>query len=354
MIAFDRTGQQFGSGTYVGDLGEYGIVLTNWHVVNDADGLVHVHFPSGFGSYGAVIAVDDVWDLAAIAISKPRKGVPKLPIARSVPKPGEPLWIVGYGAGAYRMAGGRCLRYLAPQETLEAGLIDLSVNAREGDSGGPILNEDGQVAGVLFGSDYRNTVGSNCVKVQEFLDKALPLFKNLHADPEELFANVERGGPKRRLTDTRKPPVLTPQPRAATSASYGSNTRALGAQVGPSSGTATRQSGRSVETTNRSAERSAVFRQATDTERQSYIRQQSFSTVALPSDEPAVKMVPLNADGVPSDTSNSGQKSKGRADSSADRRSADRRSITGWVFSLLISTPLLIFLLRRSGRSVTK
>jgi hypothetical protein len=208
LIAFEKHGQSFGSGSYIGTSGEYGLILSNWHVVKDCEGLVHVHFPNGFSSFGAVIDSDDKWDLATIVISKPPSGISSIPIAQTVPIPGEPLWIAGHGPGKYRLAAGRCVRYLAREMPTNGTnpiyeIIELSVSARQGDSGGPILNQNGELAGVLFGSDMiRNTAGSYCGRVSQFLLRAAPTLHRLPAQPEGYFSSIEKEGPKRQLRET--------------------------------------------------------------------------------------------------------------------------------------------------------
>lgn len=215
LNAFDQSGQSFGSGSYIGNFDEYGLVLSNWHVVCETDGLVHIHFPCGFSSYGAMILSDNKWDLAMIVVSKPPSSVPPLPIARTMPKPGDPLWIAGHGSGSYRQAGGRCVRYLAPEIPRNGTaplyeIIDLSVHARQGDSGGPILNRDGELAGVLFGSDMvKNTAGSCCERVNRFLHQARPLLENLPRRPEVHFAQTEPQGPRHPLIDSLSNPART-------------------------------------------------------------------------------------------------------------------------------------------------
>ena len=209
IIAFDSTGQSFGTGSYVGTYGEYGVILTNQHVIYDTEGLVHVHFPSGFSSFGAVIRSDKDWDLALVAISKPPQSIRTLPIARTPSKPGDPLWIVGYGSGSYRIAEGRCVRYLAlgtPQDgtTPRNEIMEVSVSARKGDSGGPILNQKGELAGVLFGSDMvRNTAGSFCERVNRFLMETQGDMAGLPSRPEAYFATKEENGPLHSLRESR-------------------------------------------------------------------------------------------------------------------------------------------------------
>jgi hypothetical protein len=51
-------------------------------------------------------------------------------------------------------------------------IVELSAAARHGDSGGPILNSRGEIAGVLFGEGGGRTDGSYCGRVQKFLQLA--------------------------------------------------------------------------------------------------------------------------------------------------------------------------------------
>jgi len=211
IIAFDSSGQSFGTGSYVGTYGEYGVVLTNHHVVCEtgANRLVHVHFPSGFSSFGAVIKTDELWDLALIAISRPPLSIPTLQIARTPSKPGDTLWIVGFGSGEYRMADGRCVRYLAPENPADGSaplyeIMEVSVRARKGDSGGPILNQRGELAGVLFGSDMvQNTAGSYSERVNRFLMETRTGMVRLPERPETYFASIEKEGPVQSLRESR-------------------------------------------------------------------------------------------------------------------------------------------------------
>ena len=206
IIAFEPNGQSFGTGSYVGTHGEYGIVLTNHHVVAEIgrNRLIHVHFPCGFSSFGAVIKTDDFWDLALVVVSKPPVTVPALPITRTPARPGDPLWIAGFGPGTYRIAEGRCVRYLAPDEHSPNEIIEVSVFARKGDSGGPILNQRGELAGVLFGSDMvQNTAGSYSERVNRFLQETQSAMSSLPARPETYFASIERNGPLRSLRESR-------------------------------------------------------------------------------------------------------------------------------------------------------
>jgi S1-C subfamily serine protease len=162
----------YGSGTLVDVRDEYGLVVTNWHVVRDGTGEVEVIFPDGFRSKARPLKVDADWDLAALVIWRPTAAAVKL--AAAAPQPGEQLTICGYGSGNYRAATGRCTQYYAPAENLPQHLVELDVEARQGDSGGPIFNARGELAGVLFGASDGTTFGSFGGRVENFLASLAP------------------------------------------------------------------------------------------------------------------------------------------------------------------------------------
>jgi serine protease Do len=151
---------------------QYGLVVTNWHVVRDGTGEVEVIFPDGFRSKARPLKVDADWDLAALVIWRPTAAPVKL--AATAPQPGEQLTICGYGSGNYRAATGRCTQYFAPKVELPQHLVELDVEARQGDSGGPIFNSRGELAGVLFGATEGTTLGSFGGRVENFLASLAP------------------------------------------------------------------------------------------------------------------------------------------------------------------------------------
>ena len=162
----------YGSGTLIDVRGKFGLVVTNWHVVRDAKGKVEVVFPDGFRSHAKPLKVDADWDLAALVIWRPKLKPVKL--ATKAPKPGDVLTICGYGKGNYREATGRCTQYLAPRVDFPREMVELSVEARQGDSGGPIFNAQGEMAGVLFGASEGTTLGSFGGRVGDFLTSLVP------------------------------------------------------------------------------------------------------------------------------------------------------------------------------------
>lgn len=162
----------YGSGTLVNAQGKHGLVITNWHVVSDAVRPPTVLFADGFRSLAQVVKADRDWDLAALAIWRPQ--VDPVLLATQPPQPGEVLAIAGYGQGPYRLASGRCTNYLAPNTRLPREMVELAVAARQGDSGGPIFNRRGELAGVLWGEGNGYTTGSYCGRVRQFLSGVVP------------------------------------------------------------------------------------------------------------------------------------------------------------------------------------
>lgn len=186
----------FGSGTLVGVNKDHGLVITNWHVVRDGTGLVEVVFPDGFRSNAKPLKVDSDWDLAALVIWRPK--VEPVKIAAQPPHQGDLLTIHGYGRGQYRIATGHCTNYLSPRIDFPHEMVELDVEARQGDSGGPIFNQSGELAGVLFGAGQGTTLGSFAPRVRYFLASAVPDFEHSTA---QALATAERPAPNVLLPD---------------------------------------------------------------------------------------------------------------------------------------------------------
>ncbi len=161
-----------GSGTLVDVRGDRGLIVTNWHVVRGAKGPIVATFPDGFRSAATVLKVDKDWDLAALLIWRPNAA--PIAISTTAPHPGDSLTVAGYGSGDYRAVTGRCTQYVAPGMHMPYEMVEVAAQARQGDSGGPILNERGELAGVLFGAGGGTTSGSFCGRVRWFLDSVWP------------------------------------------------------------------------------------------------------------------------------------------------------------------------------------
>jgi serine protease Do len=152
-----REGQ--GSGVIVD---QQGYVVTNYHVVNGAEA-IHVQLSDGRGTAASVVGGDAMTDLAVLKID-----LPNLIAAEwgdsDVLQVGDLVWAVGspYGldqsltfgvVSAKARRSGSNLTHNAYQEYLQT---DAAVNP--GNSGGPLVNIEGQVVGInaaIFGDAYQ-------------------------------------------------------------------------------------------------------------------------------------------------------------------------------------------------------
>ena len=225
VIAPEHRGASLGSGALVEVTETHGLVVTNWHVVRDAAGPVAVVFPDGFRSAATVMKTDRDWDLAALAVWRPNAR--PITLATEAPQPGEVLTIAGYGRGRYRTAAGRCTQYVSPGNNLPFEMVELSTTARNGDSGGPILNGRGELSGVLFGAASGRTTGSYCGRVRWFLEEPLAMLRQIPSPPtmpsqpmvpSQPAMIAQRGGPESQSELQQQyepPPQFERQPIAA-------------------------------------------------------------------------------------------------------------------------------------------
>lgn len=142
---------QDGTGFVVAD----GLIATNAHVVAGEQD-TEVIRDDGRRFDGVVVAFDPMRDLALVAVEGFDR--PPLPMHQSTPPPGavggvfghpggEPLRIAPYRVARALTATGRDI--YTSGET-ERDVLELAANLRPGDSGSPIVDPDGLVAGIAF------------------------------------------------------------------------------------------------------------------------------------------------------------------------------------------------------------
>ncbi|MCP5026613.1 MAG: trypsin-like peptidase domain-containing protein [Actinomycetia bacterium] len=167
---------RFGGGTAVATTEG---VLTNRHVAEAASVLT----VAGVSATGRSLA--DGMDAALIGMAAPWSG-PELELADVLPAEGVEVLVAGYpGGGPLEVARGRVLSH-SDQEYWGGGsgpLLIVDVQVSPGWSGGPVVDLDGRMVGIVRGSETSTgvTVVEPSTALLEWLDTA-PSLETVAAD----------------------------------------------------------------------------------------------------------------------------------------------------------------------------
>lgn len=149
-----EAGQRLGSGVVINTDGD---ILTSLHVVDDAFG-IEVAFADGTVVPAEVIVEQPESDIAVLRASEPPALiVPALLGNPNAMRVGDEAFAVGNPFGLYSsMTAGvisgfdRSFQPSGSAQRLE-GLIQIDAAVNPGNSGGPLLNRNGQVVGIVVG-----------------------------------------------------------------------------------------------------------------------------------------------------------------------------------------------------------
>ncbi|RFZ90832.1 serine protease [Mucilaginibacter conchicola] len=174
-----------------------GYIVTNFHVVNDADS-VYVQNAEGTSFHTKVVYTDPAYDVAILQINDPAfKNIGPVPYSfkKSKSDLGELVYTLGfpgddvrYGPGALTGASG----YRGDTTQYE---VYIPVNP--GNSGGPLLDDKGNVIGVINGKQTQTAGAAFAVK-SKYLLKAIQniptdsLTKSLNLNTKSTMANLSR------------------------------------------------------------------------------------------------------------------------------------------------------------------
>lgn len=185
-----------------------GFVVTAAHVVEAAE-LVEVHWLDGFKAKAKVVSLSRTEDIALLKVeATPPKAVVAVVGDSSVLKPGQRLFAIGapYGLEHSLTAGVvSALRDNDRPGLMPRHLVQTDVPLNQGNSGGPLFNEKGEVVGIasFMLSQSGGSVGlnfavpSNTVRTRLF-DEALPYIgvglRFIPRDVAEIFNWPLEGG----------------------------------------------------------------------------------------------------------------------------------------------------------------
>jgi len=131
------------------------VIVTNYHVVADSTD-ISVTFSDGNGYSAAVLGFDPYSDLAVLSVSAPANEFKPLQITSSstlqvgdfVAAVGSPFGLAGSMTSGIVSQLGRTITETSAGNYPIADVIQTSTPINSGNSGGPLLNEWGQVVGI--------------------------------------------------------------------------------------------------------------------------------------------------------------------------------------------------------------
>jgi S1-C subfamily serine protease len=168
------------------------LVVTNHHVIAGANG-VTVYFPAkgqdgkwiseqkyyvgnNIGVGARVLDSDPSRDLALLQIQAVPDEISELTLASGSPQPGDRVHSVGnpgasdalwvYSSGTVRQVYQKDLQYPGGQK-VSAKVVETSSPINPGDSGGPVVNDKGELVGVTSGLHRDARLISWCIDVGE-------------------------------------------------------------------------------------------------------------------------------------------------------------------------------------------
>jgi serine protease Do len=128
-----------------------GLVVTNAHVVNGGEAFF-VYVPGERTARHATVAgISECSDLAVLDMRG--SGFPYLEWANTPPSAGQSVYALGYPGGRYKQSHGEVSEAYLNADTPWASVGNVlyhSADIAPGSSGGPLLNDDGQVLAVNF------------------------------------------------------------------------------------------------------------------------------------------------------------------------------------------------------------
>lgn len=123
---------------------EEGVALTAWHVLRDAR-RVTANFADGRScEVKGYIDKDEIRDLALIRVEV--SGRPRAPLSREIPMVGSRAYVIGSPKGYEFSIGDGLISQIQTVDGVRLYQVSCPISA--GNSGGPIVNERGEVVGI--------------------------------------------------------------------------------------------------------------------------------------------------------------------------------------------------------------
>jgi serine protease Do len=128
-----------------------GVFVTNYHVVDnpDAETMVVMSRDGHITPATEVLAADKLSDVAILRA--PGAVFTPIPLALTVPAPGSPIWVISHPDHNFfcLTAGSVSRHFIAPTDSGKTPQMAITADFGIGSSGGPILDGNGQVTGIV-------------------------------------------------------------------------------------------------------------------------------------------------------------------------------------------------------------
>ena len=165
-----RTNSGHGSGFFIGNKG---YIISNEHVVSGAK-FVKILTSTGREMLGEVVRTDKARDLALITVGESRIG---LPINKSIGVVGKDVYAAGSPLSeSFNLTITKGIYSSLRVSERGFELIQSDVQVAPGSSGGPLLDENGNVVGVTVSGVGRGEIGINFFVPAKYLEKYLGIY----------------------------------------------------------------------------------------------------------------------------------------------------------------------------------
>ncbi|WP_293300654.1 serine protease [Pedobacter sp. UBA4863] len=182
-----------------------GYIVTNYHVVRGADS---VHVQNSKGSYKVQsIYTDPVNDIAILKINdKSFENLPSLPytIKKGTSSLGEPVFTLGFPKDDIVLGDG----YVASKNGINGDTLayQVAIPVNPGNSGGPLLDNSGNIVGIINGKENKTDGATFAVKSKYIIEalNAIPqdsLSKRVSYGKKNVLKGLKRNKQVEKMQD---------------------------------------------------------------------------------------------------------------------------------------------------------
>ena len=165
--------QDKGSGTLIEEDGRQWI-LTAAHIFREGIGKVFVTTQNGERIEAEVAVRNTLYDVVLLKLNR-RLSLRPVRLSQRAAIQGAPCIGWGFGQnGKLQGQPGTVVGYAMTNKSQTHETLKTTGRAREGDSGGAILNEKGELIGLLWGTDGQHTYSTYCGRLQKIIDELKP------------------------------------------------------------------------------------------------------------------------------------------------------------------------------------